>query len=161
MCAKHPTVLDQNDTTYFNVSGIMVYDPCIAYDYLQASVTVVPFIQENSSTYLVSDISGQHQADFYLVDLFPLDNIASLESLDESCGFADFRDTYLSFPPPQEMPAFSDLPGRKEAQCLALYEEVYEGIQNKNPCFDIYQVAITCPLLWDVLGCKSTRNGRW
>lgn len=86
--------------------------------------------------------------------------MATLESLDESCGFADFRDTYLSFPPPGEMPALSELPGRSKAQCLALYEEVYEEIQNKNPCFDIYQVAITCPVLWDVLGCKLNRSDR-
>lgn len=49
-------VLDQNDTAYYNLSGIMVYDPCIAWDYLQASVTVVPFIQENSSKH-----SSAHQ----------------------------------------------------------------------------------------------------
>lgn len=88
------------------------------------------------------------------LDLFPLDNMASLVSLDESCGFSDFRDTYLTFPPPGPMPDSSDLPGRKKAQCIALYEEVYEEITTKNPCFDIYQVAITCPVLWDVLGCK-------
>lgn len=42
-------VLDTNDTSYYNVSGIMVYDPCIAYGYLQGAMTAVPFVQENSS----------------------------------------------------------------------------------------------------------------
>lgn len=42
-------MLDANDTSYYNVSGIMVYDPCIAYGYLQGSVTAVPFVQANQS----------------------------------------------------------------------------------------------------------------
>lgn len=126
-------MLDADDTDYYNVSGIMVYDPCIAYDYLQASVSVVPFVQNN-------------------VNLFPLDNLAELATLDDSCGFSDFRAEYLTFPPPGPMPDLDDLPGRKKPQCLAVYESVYEAITVKNPCFDIYQVAITCPLLWDVLG---------
>ncbi|CAN8096292.1 unnamed protein product [Discula destructiva] len=126
-------MLDTNDTDYFNVSGIMVYDPCIAYDYLQGAVSVVPFVQNN-------------------VNLFPLDNLDDLASLDDSCGFSAFREEYLTFPPPGHMPDISDLPGRKKIGCIDLYESIFEDIQEKNPCFDIYQVAITCPVLWDVLG---------
>lgn len=114
----------------------MVYDPCIAYDYLQGAISVVPFVQNH-------------------VDLFPLDNLDDLATLDDTCGFAAFREEYLTFPPPGLMPDISDLPGRKKPQCIELYESVYEDITVKNPCFDIYQVAITCPVLWDVLGCKS------
>lgn len=113
----------------------MVYDPCIAYDYLQAAVTVAPFVEAN-------------------VNMFPLDNLDEIASLDDSCGFSDFRDEYLTFPPPGPMPDIDNLPGRKKANCIALYESVYEGIMNKNPCFDIYEVGTICSVLWDVLGCE-------
>lgn len=128
-------MLDTNDTQYFNVSGIMIYDPLIGHDYLQGSVSVVPFVQ-------------RHRA------LFPLDNLDELASLDESCGFSDFRKEYLTFPPPGPMPDVSDLPGKNNTQCTDLYDNVYFAILDKNPCFDIYHVATTCPLLWDVLGCE-------
>ncbi|PSR75466.1 Alpha/Beta hydrolase protein [Coniella lustricola] len=126
-------MLDTNDTEYYNVSGIMVYDPCIAYDYLQGAVSVVPFVQNH-------------------VDLFPVQNLDDLVSLDETCGYSAFREEYLTYPPPGAMPDLSDLPGRKNPECLALYESVYENVQTYNPCFDIYNVAIQCPVLWDVLG---------
>lgn len=113
----------------------MVYDPCIAYDYLQGAVSVVPFVQNH-------------------VDLFPLDNLDDLATLDDTCGFSAFREEYLAFPPPGLMPNINELPGRLKPSCIELYDSVYESIQTKNPCFDIYQVAITCPVLWDVLGCE-------
>lgn len=52
------------------------------------------------------------------------------------------------------MPGPDDLPGKGNLSCTGLYDNVYNGITLKNPCFDIYQVATTCPVLWDVLGCK-------
>lgn len=113
----------------------MVYDPCIAYDYLQGAVSAVPFVQTHES-------------------LFPLDNLDDLVSLDESCGFSDFREEFLTYPPTSVMPAINELPGRKKPNCITLFDSIYSGIQTKNPCFDIYNVAITCPVLWDVLGCE-------
>lgn len=86
--------------------------------------------------------------------MFPFTDIDGLIEQDQSCGYAAFREEYLTFPPTSVMPDINDLPGRKKLACLSLYESVYEEIQNYNPCFDIYNVAITCPVLWDVLGCR-------
>ncbi|KAL8643755.1 MAG: hypothetical protein Q9210_007569, partial [Variospora velana] len=33
-----------------------------------------------------------------------------------------------------------------------LFNDIFDAISLINPCFDIYQIATTCPLLWDVLG---------
>lgn len=38
-------MLDANDTNYYNLSGIMVYDPSIAYDDLQSEFTTLPFVE--------------------------------------------------------------------------------------------------------------------
>lgn len=37
--------LDTNDTTYYDLQGILVYDPSIAYDDLQAEITTLPFVE--------------------------------------------------------------------------------------------------------------------
>ncbi|KAL8782591.1 MAG: hypothetical protein Q9213_005269, partial [Squamulea squamosa] len=33
-----------------------------------------------------------------------------------------------------------------------LFNDIFAAVSLINPCFDIYQIATTCPLLWDVLG---------
>lgn len=33
-----------------------------------------------------------------------------------------------------------------------MWSAIYNAVSLINPCFDIYQIATTCPLLWDVLG---------
>lgn len=88
--------------------------------------------------------------------LFPLDtdDLAKYHALDSECGYADFRDKYFTYPPPGLLPGPDDLPGKGNLSCLGLYDTINNGILAKNPCFDIYQVATTCPVLWDVLGCK-------
>lgn len=37
-------MLDTNDTTYYNVSGVLFYDPVIVNDEIQTSVPAVGFI---------------------------------------------------------------------------------------------------------------------
>lgn len=54
---------------------------------------------------------------------------------------------YLTFPPPGPFPA----PPSAIAGCN-LWADIKAAATTKNPCFDVYQVATTCPLLWDVLG---------
>ena len=132
-------MLDANDTTYYNVSGIMIYDPSIAYDDLQSGVTVVPFVESAAAVFPFNDT-------FW----------ADIRARDAACGYADFRDEFLSFPPPSLLPGPDDIPGKNNDSCQALYGEIFDAVSAVNPCFDIYAVQTTCPLLWDVLGCKST-----
>ncbi|KAK7721836.1 hypothetical protein SLS64_000987 [Diaporthe eres] len=128
-------MLDANDTTYYNVSGIMIYDPSIAYDDLQSGVTVVPFVESAAA-------------------VFPFNNTfwADIRARDAACGYADFRNEFLSFPPPSLLPGPDDLPGNNNDSCQALYGDIFDAVSAVNPCFDIYAVQTTCPLLWDVLG---------
>ncbi|KAJ0119292.1 carboxypeptidase precursor [Diaporthe amygdali] len=128
-------MLDANDTTYYNVSGIMIYDPSIAYDYLQSAVTVLPFVESNAAVFPFNDT-------FW----------ADIRARDAACGYADFRDKFLSFPPPSLLPGPDDLPSVNNDSCQNLYWDIYDAVMAVNPCFDIYAVATTCPLLWDVLG---------
>ncbi|KAG8168738.1 hypothetical protein KVR01_001487 [Diaporthe batatas] len=128
-------MLDANDTTYYNVSGIMIYDPSIAYDELQSGVTVLPLVESAAAVFPFNDT-------FW----------ADIRARDADCGYADFRNEFLSFPPPSLLPAPEDLPGSNNQSCQALYGDIYDAVMAVNPCFDIYAVQTTCPLLWDVLG---------
>lgn len=125
-------MLDAEDTTYYNMSGMIIYDPSISAGQLSGDITAVPFVDKHRN-------------------LFPFNAsyIESLHKADKSCGFAAFREKYLTYPPPGHMP--SKLPGENE-DCYGLAYEIQDAVTLLNPCFDIYQVATTCPVLWDVLG---------
>jgi carboxypeptidase D len=62
---------------------------------------------------------------------------------------------YLVYPPkghiPMPLPG-TDKTGKTRDECWNIYWDIFSAISLLNPCFDIYQVATTCPLLWDVLG---------
>lgn len=78
--------------------------------------------------------------------------LADIRARDTDCGYAAFREQYLAFPPTAFLPAPKDLPGVGNQSCVNIYNDVFAAVSLTNPCFDIYQVATTCPLLWDVLG---------
>ncbi|KAJ4415284.1 hypothetical protein N0V82_007446 [Gnomoniopsis sp. IMI 355080] len=127
--------LDTNDTTYYDLQGIMVYDPSIAYDDLQAEITTLPFVEAWSNLFALNDTF-----------------LADIRARDASCGYADFREKYLQYPPTAFLPSYEDLPGINNESCYGIYNDVFNAVSLINPCFDIYQVATTCPVLWDVLG---------
>lgn len=74
--------------------------------------------------------------------------MADIHRRADSCGYTDFLNTYLTFPPPGPLP---DPPNASAPGC-DVWTDIYYAVSRINPCFDIYQVATTCPLLWDVLG---------
>ena len=64
----------------------------------------------------------------------------------DSCGYTSFLNEYLVYPPTGPLPD-----PHMGAQC-DLWDAIFSAVSLINPCFDIYQIATTCPLLWDVLG---------
>ncbi|OAA43259.1 serine carboxypeptidase 1 [Metarhizium rileyi] len=133
-------MLREEDTDYFDVRGMLIYDPSII-EHRMTDVNLVPFVD-------------------YHRNLFPFNDSYTQEihDIDEKCGFAAIRSKYLTYPPPGHLP--SPLPGINPDANTSLPEcgphyltnSVQEAITDMNPCFDVYQVATTCPLLWDVLG---------
>lgn len=126
-------MLDKKDKTYYDLSGALVYDPCIGqFVYTQEEVVAVPYVQANANLFNFDD-----------------DFMAELESLHESCGYADVIDKYLQFPPPGNQPA-EYFNYTAEGDC-----DVFDTINNAafgpNPCFNVYEIVGMCPLLADVL----------
>ena len=133
-------MLEQNDTAYFNVSGLMIYDPSVSYE-VASQVAAVPFI-------------GAHPSSFPFNDTYNKD----LHNLSDACGYTEYIENALKFPPAGP---FIGTPGLNHSSQSARGEATYDceafgavfyGIAEMNPCFNIYQVGALCPLLWDVLG---------
>ncbi|KAI1635352.1 Alpha/Beta hydrolase protein [Biscogniauxia mediterranea] len=126
-------MLDANDTTYYDLNGILIYDPVLGNDVVQSATTVVPFVD-------------------YHHNLMPFNDSYSayIHGLHDSCGFAAYGDKYLTYPPPGPQP--SNYTETVSDECQGLWESVLDEAMSVNPCFDVYQVATTCPLLWDILG---------
>ncbi|KAG5950134.1 hypothetical protein E4U53_005446 [Claviceps sorghi] len=130
-------MLDAHDKTNFNLKGVMVYDPAIA-DWRLGDVNVVPFVDHNRN-------------------LFPLNDsfVQAIHKADRKCGYADIRDKFLTWPArgllPNGLPGADPNTGQAFPEC-ELQTAIREAVTAINPCFNTYQVATTCPVLWDVLG---------
>lgn len=132
-------MLNANDTTFFNVEATMIYDPSVTYDTISNQVPGLAFAQ-------------------YYPGLFPFNDtfMAFMQNKSDACGYTAFQEKFLQFPPPGPMPVPTELPGQtargSTSRDCDVADDVFDAISLINPCFDIYQVATTCPLLWDVLG---------
>ena len=122
-------MLDQNDTTFYNLSGALIYDPSIGSGYAQEQATAVPFVQANQN---VLNLNSSF--------------VAAMAARDEACGYAAYREKYYAFPAAGVQPAFTI----NRTTC-DVFNNINTAALDVNPCFDIYEVNQQCPLLWDVL----------
>jgi carboxypeptidase D len=76
--------------------------------------------------------------------------LAQLDALDKSCGYSVFRQKYLKFPPPGVQPA-KYFDSDADAGC-DLWDSVYFSAYAPNPCFNVYEIGLQCPILSDPLG---------
>ncbi|PMD46844.1 alpha/beta-hydrolase [Hyaloscypha variabilis F] len=129
-------MIDRNDKTHFDLSGVLTYDPCIgATDYTQQEAVAVPFVLENSNV-------------FGLNESF----IEQITALDKSCGYAEYREKHFTFPPPGIQAAeFYNYSIPHEAEC-DVWDDIYYAASAVNPCFNMYLIVDTCPIPPDVLG---------
>ncbi|KAF2403100.1 carboxypeptidase S3, penicillopeptidase S3, CPD-S3 [Trichodelitschia bisporula] len=122
-------ILDKKDPVNFNLSGAIVYDPCIGqFDYVQQQVPAYPFIKANSNFFK-----------------FSTSTMNRLANLHQSCGYQRFLDTYLTFPAKGLQP-----PVRTQSGCN-IFNTAYSAAQSANPCFNVYEINQTCPTPQDVM----------
>ncbi|KAL1310734.1 hypothetical protein AAFC00_000987 [Neodothiora populina] len=126
--------LDLNNTKYYDVKGAMIYDPSINYDVVLEDIPTAAFID-------------------YWGPLLNLNKtfIDDIHARADKCGYTAFMEEALTFPPKNRtLPTPPNL--NYDMEGCELWNDVFNAASLVNPCFDIYQVATTCPLLWDVLG---------
>ncbi|CAK7223431.1 hypothetical protein SCUCBS95973_005177 [Sporothrix curviconia] len=135
-------MVDANDTTYYNVSGLLIYDPVIGQSDVQDGIPSVAFVD-------------------YWGGLFPFNDsfVAKIHERDAVCGYTDYLNEYLVYPPVGQQPNVitgQEADGSTKPECGALYNDIVYAALTINPCWDVYQVATICPLQWDVLGFPGT-----
>ena len=71
-----------------------------------------------------------------------------LHNLSSECGYTDYLNEYLVYPPVGILPT----PPNATNEACDVWTMIYYAAVEIQPCFDVYQILTTCPLLWDVLG---------
>ncbi|KAL9610870.1 MAG: hypothetical protein Q9167_004444 [Letrouitia subvulpina] len=144
-------MLATNDTGYYDVHGILIYDPSTSTDTVQEESMI--YLSQHRISHL-ANLKSQKVPAVAFVDananLFNLNSSFNedIHARADSCGYTSFLNTYLTFPPPGPLPN----PPNSSADGCEVFYDIFGAVSLINPCFDIYQIATTCPLLWDVLG---------
>ncbi|KUI65651.1 Serine-type carboxypeptidase F [Cytospora mali] len=137
-------MLDANDTRYFDVKGMLIYDPSIS----GGSATNAPtnyFVQHWSNVMPFNDST-----------------VAQIANASKECGYDEYTDKYLTFPPYGHQPDICQGPGIN-ANCTHylpgcdIFDLAINSISEANPGFNIYQVAQLLPVPDDVLGFPYTQ----
>jgi carboxypeptidase D len=125
-------MLNANDTEFYDVKGIMFYDPSVNEDVVLRDVPAVPFLDEWAGLFNFNES--------YTKDL---------HERADACGYTEYMEKYLTFPPIGKMPQPANT---STTHGCSIWRDIYNAVFYTNPCFDVYQIATTCPLLWDPLG---------
>lgn len=110
-----------------------MYDPCIGeFNYAQEQVPAVPYVQEYANLFNFNDTFMEE-----------------LNQRHQECGYQDYLDKYLAFPPSDRQPP-EHFNSTKDAHC-DVFNMAADATFATNPCFDIYEINLMCPLQWDIL----------
>ncbi|KAB5546845.1 serine carboxypeptidase [Coniochaeta sp. 2T2.1] len=137
-------MLDANDPTYFNVSGMMIFDGTFANTILEQDV-------------IAADFHDQWENVIAFNDSFK----AELRGAAQDCGYTDYINEFLVFPAKGQQPA--ELPGAlpdgsaAKPGCDLLNLFFAAGLES-NPCFSPYDITIKCPRKFDPLGFADGSN---
>ncbi|KAK5685883.1 hypothetical protein LTS10_001996 [Elasticomyces elasticus] len=106
------------------LAGIAINDPIIGDGTNQQMVVQVPYVD-------------YWQKLLYLNESF----IERIHARQDECGYSDYLDTYLTYPPPQTpFPTLAE-PSRKNNYSCDQFDSIYEAILEVNPCFGESSIA--------------------
>ena len=130
-------MLDKNDTKHFDLSGALMYDPVISqYEYVGQAVPTVPFVQKNANLFGFNESF-----------------MNTLELSHQFCGYANYTSYFLQFPPLAQQPVLDTAFNNISAPGINcdVWDTVYYATFQNNPCFNVYEISTTCPILSDPL----------
>ncbi|PNP56123.1 hypothetical protein THARTR1_03648 [Trichoderma harzianum] len=131
--------IDANNTDHYNLAGLIMYDGVITGKTVQYNLPILPFISRHASEFALDDKT-----------------LSFARHTSDECGFTDFYDRYLTFPPsgPQPIidPATNMLPNvtsiPKDVCVGKLRDTVLKAAHNANPCFNEYNILEFCPTVY-------------
>ena len=77
--------------------------------------------------------------------------MTSINERAEKCGYFDFMDYALHFPPITKLPSGPNI----SAPGCYVWDDIVTAAITVNPCFNFYHLTDFCPYLWDELGFPS------
>ncbi|KAJ7729524.1 alpha/beta-hydrolase [Mycena maculata] len=119
-----------------NLKGIWIADPSLSYDVVQQEIPALRFAQANQN-------------------LFPFNSSfrAELQNISDTCGYTDYLDDFLTYPPKGQLPLPVGTNGTfSVTPACRIHSPIQRAIGVLNPVFDVYRVSDTWPNLWSVLG---------
>lgn len=137
--------INADDNEFFNLAGMAINDPIIGDGDLQ---------QEGKCTWSQQQFHADSSVPIvpyldYWKNVFGLNEsfTTAIHERADSCGYTDYFNKYLTFPPPGPFPT----PKNSSDGC-DIFDDVFAAALEVNPCFNIYHILDTCPHLFNVLG---------
>ncbi|MCJ1438585.1 hypothetical protein MMC27_007975 [Xylographa pallens] len=131
-------MLDTNNTEYYNVKGIQINDPSINYDETMLEAPAMMAVNQNNN---ILNLNATY--------------LAFLNAKADSCGFTNFMEDALVFPPKGKLPTAPQAFGNG----CDVFDDFTTAAAYVNPCYNVYHILDFCPYLWDELGFPSYAGG--
>jgi carboxypeptidase D len=130
-------MLDANDKTYFNVTGMQVWDGTFGKFALAEDIPTAAFVDKWKDVFALNDTFTE-----------------AMHNTSQNCGYTDYLNKYLVYPPAGLQP--TSLPGQDDNNNYVsgcdVFNQVFVAANEVNPCFSPYSIFHRCPLLYDPLG---------
>ncbi|KII95995.1 hypothetical protein PLICRDRAFT_97584 [Plicaturopsis crispa FD-325 SS-3] len=127
---EHPGSVD------LNLKGMWIADPSLSYDVVQDEIPALRFVQANRN-------------------VFPFTSafMAQLQNISDTCGYTDYLDKFVTYPPAGQLPLPNGTAGTFSATpACRIHSMIERAIGELNPAFDVYRVTEQWPVTWSVLG---------
>ncbi|KAK7057503.1 carboxypeptidase [Favolaschia claudopus] len=127
---EHPAGLD------LDLKGIWIADPSLSYGVVQQEIPALRFARANQN-------------------LFPFNTSFwnQLQTISDNCGYTDYLDDFVTYPPKGQLPLPKGTNGTFSATAACrIHSPIQRAVGVLNPVFNVYRVSDTFPNLWSVLG---------
>ncbi|KAJ7188600.1 alpha/beta-hydrolase [Mycena filopes] len=129
--------LYENPGLELNLKGIWIADPSLSYGVVQQEIPALRFARANQN-------------------LFPFNSsfYAELQTISDNCGYTDYLDKFVTYPPAGLLPLPVGTNGTFTATpACRIHSPIQRAVGVLNPVFDVYRISlIHSPTLWSVLG---------
>jgi len=125
----------------------------ISWNAVQAEIPVLNFVKQYQHVFSFKSVTKVNSSLFLYSFFFSSSFVSQLEATADSCGYTNYTETYLTYPPNGTLP----LPGTGANSTFAaagcdIWDTAFQGAVEVNPAFSVYRIFDSYPTAWDVLG---------
>jgi len=114
------------DDPNIHLAGIAINDPIIGDGTVQQQIILADYVEYWNNLLFLNDS--------FLEDF---------RAVHDKCGYTEYQDKYLQFPPPNESFPILSGPTRRNNYSCDQFDNAYAAILEVNPCFNIYHISET------------------